>query len=264
MTKSQIAEKDRIALSADRPKIGLAFSGGTLRAISQVGMLEVFDEHNIPVDYIAAASSGCVTAASYACGTMDILKDVWFNLTGEKLRALMSREGSNGGIYHLRKMEDLFRQITQNKRFEDVHPRLGFVAVDIVAGEEIVLQMGDIARAIRTSCSIQGLFEPVRWGNKLLVDGGLLLDTVPVLAVQNMGADIVIGVDIADSKYVFGNYGPLIYFWKQYMLLRRILPIKAVKRVAGLVLALFESELPVLTAEEEAKKSWFSVLSRSL
>lgn len=247
-----------------RPKIALAFSGGTLRAISQVGILEVLDENHIPVDFIAAASSGCVAAASYACGTMEKLKRAWFNLTPAKLRSLISREGSNGGIYHLHKMEQLFREFTLNKHFEDVHPRLGFVAVDILAGEEIALQMGDIARAIRVSCSVPGIFEPVWWGNKLLVDGGLLLDTVPVDVAREMGGELIIGVDIADSKYVFGNYGWLIYFWKKYMFLRQTLPMKMLITMHRSFKDRFFGDLPVLAAGDELKKSWFSVLSQSL
>ena len=90
----------RPTIERGRPKIGLAFSGGTLRAIAQLGILEVFDEHRIPIDYIAAASSGCITAAAYACGTLQKLKETWFSLDNDKLKSLVGREGANGGIYH--------------------------------------------------------------------------------------------------------------------------------------------------------------------
>lgn len=252
---------------ARRPKIALAFSGGTLRAISQVGILEVLDENQIPIDYIAAASSGCIAAASYACGTLQELKKAWFNLTADKLKSLIDREGSNGGIYHLRKFEDYLRQFTLNKHFEDVTPRLAFVAVDILRGEEVALQMGDLARGARISCSVPGIFEPVRWGNRLLVDGGLLLDTVPVDVATQMGADLIIGVDIADSKYVFGNYGWLIFFWKKYLGLRNSEPGKFFVRLKNALKNQIAGLLPDNSDwpdADDARHSWFGVLSRSL
>ena len=262
----------RPTIERGRPKIGLAFSGGTLRAIAQLGILEVFDEHRIPIDYIAAAASGCITAAAYACGTLQKLKETWFSLDNDKLKSLVGREGANGGIYHLRKMEDFLRQFTENKHFEDVKPRLAFVAVDIVAGEEVAIQMGDIARAARISCSVPGIFEPVKWGGRLLVDGGLLLDTVPVSFVREMGGDIIIGVDIADSKYVFGNYGWLIYFWKKYIYLRQNSISKFLSSANRYLKSHLQKILPDFGSEvenyavdlDEKKRSTFSVLSRSL
>src|SRR3989344_2287717 len=101
-----------------RPKIGLALSGGSLRSIAHIGVLEVFSEHKIPIDYISACSSASIVAASFSCGTMDQLKQDWLDLKLEKRGEMIERTGSNGGLYHLHKAEIMFCKYTRNQHFE--------------------------------------------------------------------------------------------------------------------------------------------------
>lgn len=116
----------------------------------------------------------------------------------------MLSEADSGGLYSLDKMEEVIRSLTDGKKFEEVAPQLSFMAVDIKNGEVVALGLGDIARASRISCTVPGLFDPVPWGNKLLVDGGIL-SVVPVEEARLAGCDIVCGVHIRGTKRIFNS-----------------------------------------------------------
>src|SRR3990167_1767405 len=120
-----------------RPKIGLALSGASGRAIAHIGILEVFRENNIPIDYISACSSGCVVAASFACGTMDKLKEDWLKLERKTLLDFFMLDKTSNGIFDLEKFGQWVAAYTNGKRLEEVAPRLGFVSADIVIGVDI-------------------------------------------------------------------------------------------------------------------------------
>lgn len=201
-----------------RPKIGLALSGASGRAIAHIGVLEVLKEYNVPIDYITACSSGTVVAASFACGTMEELKHNFFELDREALFRLFQLDDEGSGLFSLEKTEEAVRKFTLGKNFEEVEPRLSFIACDVKTGEPVSMSLGDLARACRISCSIPFLFPPVLWGNRVLVDGGLFT-MVPVKEVQEMGADIVVGVDIAATRYAFKKR--YIHVWRGYSFLKR-------------------------------------------
>jgi predicted acylesterase/phospholipase RssA len=148
-------------------------------------------------------SSSAIVAAAYACGTLNQLREYTLGLNKEILFNLIERSKTKAGIYNLDQVEELLRMYTRNQRFEDVKPLMGFVTVDINKGEEVVLSMGDIAHATRISCTLPGIFEPVSWGNRLLVDGGVM-SIVPSAVARQAGCDIVIGVDLRSTKYIFG------------------------------------------------------------
>lgn len=186
-----------------RPKIGLALSGGSGRAIAHIGVLEVLNEHDIPIDYITACSSGAIIAGSFSCGTMENLKQEWLRFDRKFLLNLLNLDKSGKGIFSTDKAFLWLRTLI-NKNFEEVKPQLGFVCVDILTGRPELLCLGDIVKASQASCAVPGLIEPVEWGNKLLVDGGLY-SIVPTSYAKDMGADIVIGVDIASTRYIFSK-----------------------------------------------------------
>lgn len=196
-------------MSNNRPTIGLALRGASSRSVFNIGLLEVFQEQGLNIDYIAAMSGSAIVAAAYACGTLNQLREQALAFNKEVLSSLIEKSAGKGGMYNLDKMEELLRLFTQNKRFEEVQPLMGFVAVDIERGEEVVLSMGDIAHATRVTCTLPWVFEPVHWGNRVLIDGGVM-NIVPGNVVQRAGIDIVIGVDLRNSKHIFGKSQLLI------------------------------------------------------
>ena len=254
----------------ERPKIGLALSGASGRAIAHIGVLEVFQEYNIPIDYIAACSSGTIVAASLACGTMEELKKEILHLNTRSLLQLLSLEKDGSGVFNLEKAEAVFRKFTLNKRFEDVRPLLSFVACDIESGEPVSLSLGDLARSIKISCSVPALFSAVRWGNRVLVDGGVF-SLVPVEQARKMGADIVIGVDIAASPYAFKKR--YIHVWRGYNFFKKTPLFRLGKWIFSLFGRAYESSIDLIyyhqsdfIDEELAEKhpDLFTVLGRAM
>lgn len=189
----------------NKPKVALAFSGASSRSVFYIGFLEVLKENNFPIDYISAISGSSIVAASFACGTMDKLKDAVLELNREFLFTLIERSKTSGGFYQMDKAEQFLRIYTRNQKFEEVCPKLGIVATDIEGGELVALQVGDIAKALCASCALPGIFEPVPWGNKSLVDGGIL-SVVPGKVAQSSGADLVIGIDLRATRHVFSPW----------------------------------------------------------
>lgn len=189
----------------NQPKVGLAFSGASSRSVFYIGFLEVLKEHDFPIDYIAAMSGATIVAASFGCGTMDQLKAFTFKMNREVMLNFMERSKSKGGLFQLRKFEELVRFYTKNYNFEDVTPSMGFVTTDLNSKSEVVLQVGDLAKAICASCALPVVFEPQAWGNKLLVDGGII-NVVPGNVARAGGSDVVIGIDLRATRHVFSPW----------------------------------------------------------
>jgi predicted acylesterase/phospholipase RssA len=186
-----------------RPTIGLALSGASMRAVFYIGFLEVLSEYNITVDYIAASSSATIVAMAYACGTLPQLKDYALDLNKHDLFELLGKAKYSGtGLYSMDVMEELFRHFSRGLKFEEVRPLLTFVAVDIDRGEQVELSMGDLAKAARISCTLPVIFEPVEWGGNLLVDGGLL-NIVPIDVVKKMNPGITVALNIRGTRHIF-------------------------------------------------------------
>lgn len=178
-----------------RKKIGLALSGGGARGFSHLGVLKVFAENDIPIDFIAGTSAGSFVGGALATGMpIDELIELgrrisWFNMTGLSYspRALLSNAS----------MGNFIRQNFAATRFEDLKIPYAAVACDLNTGEQIVLKdSGDLAFAIRASCAVPGVFTPLDDADgRILIDGGVVAP-VPANVVREMGADVVIAVDL--------------------------------------------------------------------
>ncbi len=177
----------------DKPKIGLALGAGASRGMAHIGVLQVMEELGIQVDYIAGSSIGALVGAIYASGVSPkMMEGIALNIdTKIAYDISVPRKGFIKG----KKLEDIVRLLTRNKSFDELDIPLQVTAVDLVKSKRVILGQGNVARAVRASISIPGVFHPVYMDNMVLVDGGLL-ERVPVNMVRNMGADIIIGVDV--------------------------------------------------------------------
>ena len=223
-------------MQTERPKIGIALSGASGRAIAHIAVLEVLKENNIPIDYLVGCSSGALIAASFATGTMEELKTFMYKMTLPKMLRLWSARGAKGAIFHLdgEKMEEALNNFTLDKSFEDFDsPKVGFVATDINTGELVTMSSGSINEAFKASVAVPGLFAPVVWEKKVLVDGGLV-NIVPTLAAKEMGADIVIGVNLAATKFIYEKRMPI---WRGYRFITRMMGLQFIR----------EKVLPILS-----------------
>jgi len=175
-------------------KIGLALGGGSVRGLAHIGVLKVFEKERIPIDYIAGTSIGALIGASYSSG-LSAQRIEQLALTA-KLKELIDFTEPKTGFIAGKKIEKYIRKITAHKEFSELDIPLRVVATDLANGEKVVFREGDVAKAVRASISLPGVFSSVKIGKKELIDGGMV-DPVPVDVVKKMGADIIIAVDLS-------------------------------------------------------------------
>ncbi|MDT4897707.1 MAG: hypothetical protein QOH25_2784 [Acidobacteriota bacterium] len=177
-----------------RPRVGLALSGGVARGNAHIGVLRVLEENHIPIDYIAGTSAGALVAAAYAAGmTIDEIAETGRALRWRDVgRVTLSRLGIQSNA----RMEEFARARLPINRFEELRIPLAVVATDLKSGSAVILTEGDVAFAIRASCALPGWYVPVTDEHgRQLVDGGLVAN-IPTAAARILGADIVIAVDV--------------------------------------------------------------------
>ncbi|NLA04256.1 MAG: patatin-like phospholipase family protein [Firmicutes bacterium] len=174
-------------------KIGLALGAGLSRGLAHIGVLQVLEEAGIKPDYIAGSSMGSVIGALYASG----LKLGMITRLAQQIstRLWMDFTLPHKGLLAGEKLEEMLYLLTGRRSFSQLATPLAVVAVDLNSGEKTVLRKGSVARAVRASCAIPGIFSPVKIGEKLLVDGGVL-QRVPASVAREMGADRVVAVDV--------------------------------------------------------------------
>ncbi|MFA5137595.1 MAG: patatin-like phospholipase family protein [Elusimicrobiota bacterium] len=179
-----------------RPKVGVALSAGAVRGLAHVGVLQVLEDAGFPVDAVAGTSMGAVVGSLYAAG-----------LDMAKLRTLPDRltfsAGSNFNAIRLfqlfmadslidtRKFELFLKNEIGDKRFDQTPTPFACVAMDLLTGEKIIFREGPLAPAVRASSNLPGLFKPVVYRHRYLVDGGVV-DYIPVDAVRLLGAEWVL------------------------------------------------------------------------
>jgi NTE family protein len=223
-----LGAKDGSQSSVQRPKIGLALSGGGARGAAHVGVLRVLEELRIPVDHIAGTSMGSIIAGLYASGmTLDEIEHALITMDWEHIfdddpprEELSFRRKRDDDLYLIKakpgikagelkfpagliqgqKFDLALRELTLPVAAVNDFDRLTIpfraVASDIGTGEEVVLASGDLAKAMRASMAVPGAFAPAQIDGRVLVDGGIT-NNLPVSVVRDMGADIVIAVDIS-------------------------------------------------------------------
>ncbi|KMY49338.1 patatin-like phospholipase family protein [Peribacillus loiseleuriae] len=179
------------------PKIGLALGSGGARGFAHLGVIKVLKEAGISIDMIAGSSMGALVGSFYAAGS-DVER-LYRLSKAFKRKYYLDFTVPKMGFVAGKKVKELIRVFTYNKRIEELDIPLAIVATDIKKGEKVVFQSGPIAEAVRASISIPGIFVPEKIGDRLLVDGGVI-DRVPVSVVRSMGADLVIAVDVSNVK----------------------------------------------------------------
>ena len=208
-----------------RPTIGVAFGGGSARGIAHIGVIQWFEEHQIPIDQAAGTSMGGLIGGAFATGMSaaelralmnGIDWDVMFGSSSFPFKNIRRKEdarsypsrlefGMKRGIVPPTSLNDgqqvdllLARVVAPYyalQRFDDLPTPFRVVAVDLRAGEKVVLESGSLATALRATMSLPAVFPPVDLDGRVLVDGGAL-DNVPADVVKSTGATIVIAIDV--------------------------------------------------------------------
>lgn len=176
------------------PKIGLALGGGFARGIAHVGVLQVFQQHGIPIHCITGVSAGSIVAAAYASGATpeEIGRSGCAMRFGDVARWSLSRMG----FVVSERMQRFLQRLLKEDCFEKMRIPLGVLATDLCSGEPVRFSgTGDVYLPIRASCSYPGLFQPVHYGDRLLVDGAMSME-IPALLARQLGATHVISVHL--------------------------------------------------------------------
>ena len=177
-----------------RPRIGIALGGGAARGWAHIGILRWLREQDISPDVICGTSIGALVGAAAAIDGVDAL-DAWVRkLTWQDVLSYLDLSFSGGFIHGKRLFRDLESQFP-DQNIEEIPRPFGAVATELATGQEIWFREGSMYRALRASVALPGLFTPVRYQDRWLVDGGLV-NPVPVSLCRALGAERVIAVDL--------------------------------------------------------------------
>lgn len=227
-----------------RKKVGLVLSGGGAKGAAHVRILQVLEEAEIPIDYIAGTSMGAIVGGLYAIGytpsELDSLlrSQDWLSLLSDHIgrenqhyserqhtdryiaRYNLSQESRTlpAGILPGESVMNMLNELTigyhEMESFDDLPIPFACVSYDMVSGEEYVSRSGSLPLAIRASMSIPAAFMPIRTDSMILVDGGVY-NNFPVDVVREMGAEIVIGVDLYSGPYTIDEMGNIAEIFNQ-------------------------------------------------
>ena len=220
-----------LTAASSRPKVGLVLGGGGAKGAAEVGVLKVIEKAGIPIDYIAGTSIGSIVGSLYAAGysaaeleTM-FCQQEWLTLLTDRRSDLGNdpykvkdgvtyifgcpvigeiKEGviCGFGVVRGERVEQVIDSMARQKgcaEFEKLQTPFRCVAADFRSAKEVVLKSGKLSRAVRASMSIPGIFKPVNQDGMNLVDGGMM-NNLPVDVVKQMGADIIITIDLQQNE----------------------------------------------------------------
>ncbi|CRK80602.1 patatin-like phospholipase family protein [Neobacillus massiliamazoniensis] len=181
----------------EQPKIGLALGSGGARGFAHLGVIKVLKDEGIPIHLIAGSSMGALVGSFYATGIE--INRLYKLSTAFKRKYFLDFTVPKMGLITGKRVKEFIKIFTHGKNIEELSIPLGVVATDLLTGERVVFKSGPISDAVRASISIPGIFVPVKYRGRLLVDGGVS-DRVPVSVAKEMGADIIIAVDVSMVK----------------------------------------------------------------
>jgi NTE family protein len=186
------------ALSKRAPRIGLALGGGAAKGFAHVGVIAVLEEAGLRPDYLVGTSAGSLVAALYASGKS----------SAELQKTAMSMEEAaitdwmlplvGRGVFRGDALGRFVNESVGGRLIEDMRIPLGVVATDLGSGQAVLFQRGDTGTAVRASSAVPAVFVPVKINGRDYVDGGLVAP-VPVRYARQMGAELVIAVDISTA-----------------------------------------------------------------
>src|SRR5271169_1728122 len=212
-----------------RPTLGLALQGGGALGLAHVGVITWMEEHHIPVDYVTGTSMGGLVGGVYATGHNAVeLRQVVNSINWDQFMAgqtpysdksflrkedardypnslefglrkgLQFPEGFNSGQQVSLILDKVALPYSEIKSFNDLPTPFACVASDLVSGKAKVFRSGSLALALRSTMSLPGIFSPVREGDAIYADGGLL-ENLPVDVAKEMGADLTVAIRLAEA-----------------------------------------------------------------
>ncbi len=203
------------SISRKKPVIGLALGGGAARGFAHIGVIKALESQGIFPNLVVGTSAGSVIAALYASGYRGTeLQKIALSLDEAAITDwALPFSGRFGGMIKGDALQTMVNRLVKNQVIENMPMPLGIVGTDLQTGNGVLFQRGDTGQAVRASCSIPGVFQPTIIQGREYVDGGLV-SPVPVRYAKQMGADIVIAVNIStepSSQDSSGSLGILLH-----------------------------------------------------
>lgn len=216
------------AQETNRPKIGLVLSGGGAKGFAHIGVLKVLEEQGVKIDYIGGTSMGAIIGGLYASGyTANQLDSIFKTVDADALlqdyiprNSKSFYEKQNDEIYAIQLPFDDFKigapvslskgmynynmlnRLLAHARYQNDFSKLPIpflcIATDVVTGQQVILEKGNLPQSILASGAFPSLYTPVEIDDKLLIDGGVV-NNYPIAEIRNKGIDIIIGVDVQDG-----------------------------------------------------------------
>jgi NTE family protein len=198
------------SIKTKKPVIGLALGGGAARGFAHIGVIKALESQGIFPNLVVGTSAGSVIAALYASGYRGTeLQKIALSLDEAAITDwALPFSGRFGGMIKGDALQAMVNRLVKNQTIENMPMPLGIVGTDLQTGNGILFQRGDTGQAVRASCSIPGVFQPTIIQGREYVDGGLV-SPVPVRYAKQMGADIVIAVNISTEPSTQDSSGSL-------------------------------------------------------
>lgn len=176
-----------------RPIVALVLGSGGARGYAHIGVIQVLEQHGIHPDFIVGTSAGSIVGSIYASGkTANELRDIALNMKANDVRDVKI---DLKGFFDGKKVENYVNEQVNNTPLEKLKTPMYVVATQLKEGKKVVFNYGNTGQAVRASVSIPSMFVPTKIGEDEYVDGGLV-SPVPVEVAHDLGADIIIAVDI--------------------------------------------------------------------
>jgi len=176
-------------------KIGIALGGGGAKGFAHLGVLRVLKNAGIDCEVVAGTSIGALVGAVYASGSIDRFEEYAANLSRTELALRLGPSWPAMGLFTGDYIEKILNDFVPERNIEELKKPFAALSVDLKKAEVITFKEGNLRTAVHASVSIPGLFKPVLYNDKILVDGGVL-ESVPVAAARELGARSVIAVDL--------------------------------------------------------------------
>ncbi len=174
--------------------LGLALGSGAARGLAHIGVLKVLEEAKIPINIIAGTSMGAFIGAMYASGVpVSEMERVALEIDWRSMAKILDPILPTSGLTDSKKLVAFMADLLPARDFDDLEYPMAVTATDIDTGEAIIIKQGDLLEALRASLAFPGIFSPVRFGDRFLVDGGLC-KPIPTDVARQLGAKNVVGI----------------------------------------------------------------------
>ena len=195
-TANEMSPSDQALVHKKPPKIGLVLGGGAARGFAHIGVIQVLEEAGIKPNLVVGTSAGSLVAALYASGKSGAQLQKVAETMEEATFADWTLPIFSRGLLRGEALARYVSHQVNGRLIESTTMPLGIVATDLNSGQGMLFQRGDIALAVRASSAVPAIFQPVKISGRDYVDGGLV-SPVPVRYARQMGAELVIAVDIS-------------------------------------------------------------------